>query len=229
MEVRVQDIFADYKDIEFALDKLSLNLKFNPQATAISLRSERQPMKKTVFTQYNLSECSCTEQGNARPDDTKTFFDRPLRCAIAFHRYSLTQRDTDQSAKSAYLSCVQICIGDSHSQTGLHNYEHVTLNMIQKSELPSSAAFIAETTHAIWNLQISIVSHVTTFAYMMIPAIKASKKGVWIFFKRYLILENGLRLIHDNRRNSGTMLFRMIRTRFLSCVSCQIDNVEKPA
>ena len=35
--------------------KLSLNLKFNPQDTGISLRSKRQPMIKTVFTQYNFS------------------------------------------------------------------------------------------------------------------------------------------------------------------------------
>ena len=46
--------------------KLSFNLKFNPQDTAISLRSKRQPMTKTVFTQYNFSESWCTEQRSAR-------------------------------------------------------------------------------------------------------------------------------------------------------------------
>ena len=111
------------------------------------------------------------------------FFHRPLRCVIAIHPYPFTQRDTDQLAKSACLSCVKICVGDPHSKTDLRNYKHVTLHMTQKSELSSSAAFITETNHATWNLLISTVSLDRTIAYMMIPATKASKKAFGYSFQ----------------------------------------------
>ena len=88
-------------------DKLSLDLKFNPWDIAISFRLEWDPMSKTVFTQYDLSESWCTEQQDAWLDDVKTFYHRPTRCLIVVHSYFLAQRDTDLLVESAHLSCAK--------------------------------------------------------------------------------------------------------------------------
>ena len=46
-------------------DKLSLDLKFNPWETAITVRPEWRSMSKTVFSEYDPSEFWYTEQSDA--------------------------------------------------------------------------------------------------------------------------------------------------------------------
>ena len=88
-------------------DKLSLDLKFNPWHTAITFRLRWGSMSKTVFRQYDPSEFWYKEQSDAWLDDVKTFYHRPLRCAIVVHPYCLAQEDAFLFKESAYLSCAK--------------------------------------------------------------------------------------------------------------------------
>ena len=95
-------------------DKLSLDLKFNPWHTAITFRLRWRSMSKTVFRQYDPSEFWYKEQSDAWLDDVKTFYHRPLRCAIVVHPYCLAQEDAFLFKESAYLSCAKKYASTSH-------------------------------------------------------------------------------------------------------------------
>ena len=106
-----------------------------------------------------------------------------MRCVIAVHPYPFTQRDTDQLAEYAYLSCAKIRIDDPLFSPDLQNDKRVTLNKKQKSELSNSAAFIAETNQVMSNLLTNTISQGRTIVCTMISAIEASKKAVGYSFK----------------------------------------------
>ena len=96
-----------------SVDKLSLDLKFNPWDTAITFRPEWRLMSKTVFTQYDPFESGYTEQSDVWLDDVKTFYHRPMRCVIVVHPYFLAQENSALLAETIYLSYAKICIDDS--------------------------------------------------------------------------------------------------------------------
>ena len=122
MEVQVQDVFFDHDDPEPDLqrsgakrkepgsdgsniDKLSLDLKFNPRNTAISSRpGEEHYICKTVFTEYDIQEDWCTEQKDVWLDWVTTFGYRPLRCLIIVHPVFSTQRRIELLAKYVHFS-----------------------------------------------------------------------------------------------------------------------------
>ena len=82
-------------------DKLSLDLKFDPWDTAISVRLEWHSMSKTVFnstTHPNPGALSSKTRGSVT---SRLFHHRPFRCLIVVHPYFLTHWDTNLLAESA--------------------------------------------------------------------------------------------------------------------------------
>ena len=201
-------------------DKLSLDLKSNPWDTAITFRPEWRSMSKTVFAQYDPSVSWYTEQNGVWLDDVKTFYHRPMRCVIVVHPYFLSQRDTDLSAESAYLSCAKICIDDSRFSPDLYKDKRVTLNKRQKNEISNSAAFFAETNQVMWNLLTNTIPHGRTIVYTVTPATEASMMAVGHFTKIFDPGKNASQLTGDSVMSfSHTFHFRMMTWRdLLRCV-----------
>ena len=180
-------------------DKLSFDSKFNPWDTALTFRFEWRPMSKTVVTQYDPSEFWNTEQSDAWLDDVKTFYHRPLRCAIVVHPCFLAQEDTFLLKESACLSCAKICIDDSRFSPDLHKDKRVTLNKKQKNEISNSAALITETNLAMWSLLANTIPHGRTIMYMGTPATEASMMmAVGHLAKMFDPGKNGLQFTDDS-------------------------------
>ena len=92
-----------------SLDKLSLDLKFNPWDTAITFRPEWRSMSKTVITQFDPFETWYTCQSDVWLDDVKTFYPRPMHCVIVIHPYPLAQENTTFLTEFAFLLRAKIC------------------------------------------------------------------------------------------------------------------------
>ena len=162
--------------------KLSLDLKFNRWDTAITFRSERRSMSKTVFAQYDPFETWYTCQSDVWLDDVKTFYPRPMRCVSVVHPYPLAQEDTTLLTDSAYLSCANIFIDDSRFSPDLHKDKRVTLNKRQKNEISNRAALIKESNQVMWILLTNTIPHGRKIMYMV--ALATSKyDGSWTFLQ----------------------------------------------
>ena len=209
-------------------DKLSLDFKFNPWDTAITLRPECRSMSKTVFTQHDPFETWYTCQSDVWLDDVKTFYRRPMCCVIVVHPYPLAQEDTTLLTDSACLSCAKICIDDSRFSPDLHKDKRVTLNKRQKNEISNSAAVVTETIEVLWSLLTNTIPHGRTNMKMVILATEASMMAVGHFSKIFDPGKNGQQLTDD----SVTRLKNEFATNdpnvVFSYILIQDDDTERP-
>ena len=158
---------------------MSLDLKFNPRATAITFRPEWRSMSKTVFTQYDPFETWYTCQSDVWLDDVKTCYPRPIRCVIVVHPYPLAQEDTTFVDRF----CLSLVCKNMHRRfTFLSRLAQRQARDVeqerQKNEISNSAAFITETNHVMWSLLTNTIPHGRTIMYMVTPTTEASMMAV---------------------------------------------------
>ena len=110
-------------DIGSRADKLSLDSKFSPWDTAITIRPEWRAFCKTVSAQHGPLELRSIEQSSVWLDDVKALSYRPRRCMILVHPYTIQQ---DSGQPFAYLS-IDPSAGRSFTPD-LQNEKRVTLN-----------------------------------------------------------------------------------------------------